>query len=75
MGAFTAKKTIYGYTAQIPYVAEQLRQAFAGEGYEVRIENTRVGREVYITKGGLFKAALGLRSALKVVLLPLSPMC
>ena len=29
-----------------------------------------MGREVYITKGGLFKAALGLRSALKVVLLP-----
>ena len=69
MGAFTTKKIIYGNTAQIPYVAEQLRQAFAGEGYEVRIENTRVGREVYITNGGLFKAALGLRSALKVVLL------
>ena len=47
------------------FTAEQLRQAFAGEGYEVRIENTRVGREVYITKGGLFKAALGLRSALR----------
>ncbi len=65
MGAFTTKKNIYGNTAQIPYVAEQLRQAFASEGYEVRIENTRVGREVYITKGGLFKAALGLRSALR----------
>ena len=70
MGAFTTKKIIYGNTAQIPFVAEQIRQAFASEGYEVRIENTRVGREVYITKGGLFKAALGLRSALKVLLLP-----
>ena len=70
MGAFTTKKIIYGNTAQIPFVAEQLRLAFASEGYEVRIENTRVGREVYITKGGLFKAALGLRSALKVLLLP-----
>lgn len=70
MGAFTTRKIIYGNTAQIPFVAEQLRLAFASEGYEARIENTRVGREVYIAKGGLFKAALGLRSALKVLLLP-----
>lgn len=46
MGAFTAKKTIYGYTAQIPYVAEQLCQSFSTEGYEVRIENTTVKRDI-----------------------------
>ena len=46
MGAVTAKKTIYGYTAQIPYVTEQLRQSFSTEGYEVRIENTTVKRDI-----------------------------
>lgn len=46
MGAVTAKKTIYGYTAQIPYVTEQLRQSFSIEGYEVRIENTTVERDI-----------------------------
>ena len=46
MGSVTAKKTIYGYTAQIPYVAEQLRQSFSTEGYEVRIENTTVKRDI-----------------------------
>lgn len=70
MSAFTTKKTLYGNVSQIPYVAEQIRQSFAAEGYEVRIENTTTGREVYITKGGLFKAAIGLRSALKVTMSP-----
>ena len=46
MGSVTAKKTIYGYAAQIPYVAEQLRQSFSTEGYEVRIENTTVERDI-----------------------------
>ena len=41
MGAFSTKKTLYGDTAKIPQVAEQIRQAFASEGYEV-IEGTVV---------------------------------
>lgn len=40
------------------------------EGFEVRIVDPNRGNEIYITKGGLFKAALGLRSALKVVMKP-----
>ena len=70
MGAFTTKKTLYGNASQIPAVAEQIRQAFATDGYEVRIENSANGQEIYITKGGFVKAALGLRSALKVTMKP-----
>ena len=70
MGAFTTKKTLYGSPSQIPAVAEQIRQAFAADGYEVRIENPANGQEIYITKGGFVKAALGLRSALKVTMKP-----
>ena len=70
MGAFTTKKTLYGNASQIPAVAEQIRQAFAADGYEVRIDNPANGQEIYITKGGFVKAALGLRSALKVTMKP-----
>ena len=56
--------------SQIPAVAEQIRQAFAADGYEVRIDNPVNGQEIYITKGGFVKAALGLRSALKVTMKP-----
>ena len=70
MGAFTTKKTLYGNATQIPSVAEKIRKAFVAEGYEVRVDNPDRGQEIYITKGGLFKAALGLRSALKVIMKP-----
>ena len=70
MGAFTTKKTLYGNPSQIPAVAEQIRQAFATDGYEVKIDNPANGQEIYITKGGFVKAALGLRSALKVTMKP-----
>lgn len=70
MGAFTTKKTLYGNASQIPAVAEQIRQAFAADGYEVRIDNPATGQEIYITKGGFVKAALGLRSSLKVTMKP-----
>ncbi|MBO7221333.1 MAG: zinc ribbon domain-containing protein [Alistipes sp.] len=70
MGAFTTKKTLYGNASQIPVVAERIRQAFATDGYEVRIDNPANGQEIYITKGGFFKAAIGLRSALKVTMKP-----
>ena len=66
MGAFTTKKTLYGNPSQIPAVAEQIRQAFVADDYEVRIDNPANDQEIYITKGGFVKAALGLRSALKV---------
>ena len=70
MGAFTTKKTLYGSPSQIPAIAEQICQSFAADGYEVRIDNLANGQEIYITKGGFVKAALGLRSALKVTMKP-----
>lgn len=70
MGTFTTRKILYGDVSQIPAIAEQIRFDFASEGYEVRIGHLDKGHEIYITKGGLFKAALGLRSALKVTMKP-----
>ena len=45
MGVFTTKKTFYGSTSQIHAIAEQIRQAFATDGYEVRIDNSANGHE------------------------------
>lgn len=70
MGAFKSKKIIYGDPSRIPYIAEEIRRSFMSEGFEVRIIDPNKGNEIYITKGGLFKAALGLRSALKVIMKP-----
>lgn len=54
----------------IPYMAEQIRQEFSAEGFEVIISDLKSGKEINITKGGLFKAVVGLRSALKVSITP-----
>lgn len=70
MGAFSTKKTLYGDTARIPQVTEQIRQAFVNEGYDVRIEELATGEKIFISKGGLFKAALGLRTALEITMKP-----
>lgn len=69
MGTFTTRKRLYGSATNIPAIAQEIRNAFAAEGYEVKIENPS-GEEIYITKGGLFKAAVGLRTALKVTMKP-----
>ena len=70
MGAFSIKKKLYGNSQNIPSIAEQIRKEFVTEGYEVRITEPSTGQEIYISKGGLFKAALGLRSALKITMKP-----
>ena len=70
MGAFSTKKTLYGDAARIPQVAEQIRQAFVNEGYEVRIEDPASGQRIFISKGGLLKAAVGARTALEITMKP-----
>jgi hypothetical protein len=70
MGAFSINKTLYRDSKNIPSIAEQIRKEFVADGYEVRIDEPTTGQEIYISKGGLFKAALGLRSALKITMKP-----
>lgn len=71
MGTF-CKKTVLSATAQqIPSIAESIRQEFVSDGYDVKVENmTSGGCDISITKGGVFKAVLGMRTALKVTLTP-----
>ena len=71
MGTFSTKKTLYGPQSLIPQIAERIQEEFQNEGYTVKAEPL-IGRgyDLSITKGGMFKAVLGMKTALKVTLLP-----
>lgn len=71
MGTFNTKQIIFGSPALIPVIADEIVKQFKNEGYEVtKQEMSTGGCDISITKGGVFKAVLGMKSALKVTLLP-----
>lgn len=71
MATFNTKKILYGSPALIPAIASHIQQEFQAEGYEVAMDAlSSGGYDISITKGGLFKAVLGMKTALKVTLLP-----
>ena len=73
MGTYNKRKLLAVSASQIPHIAEAIRKDFEIDGFEV---NTDVlmsgGRDISVTKGNLFKAVLGMRSALKITLTPQS---
>ena len=71
MATFSTKKTLYGSTSLIPTIAHRIQEEFQNEGYEVSMDAlSSGGYDISITKGGVFKAVLGMKTALKVTLLP-----
>ncbi len=71
MATYSSKKLLAASPAQIPQIAEAIRQDFVSNGFEVNIDTLMSGgRDISITKGNIFKAVLGMRSALKVTLTP-----
>lgn len=71
MATFNTQKVLYGSPALIPTIAERIKQEFEADGYDVRSDDlSSGGYDISITKGGLFKAVLGMKTALKVTLLP-----
>lgn len=71
MGTFSTKKTLYGSHSLIPQIAERIQEEFQNEGYTVKAEPlSGRGYDLSITKGGMFKGVLGMKTALKVTLLP-----
>ena len=72
MATFNTKKILYGSTSLIPTIANRIQEEFQNEGYEVAMDAlSSGGYDISITKGGVFKAVLGMKTALKVTLLPL----
>lgn len=71
MGTFSTKKILYGSTSLIPTIANRIQEEFKNEGYDVAMDAlSSGGYDISISKGGIFKAILGMKTALKVTLLP-----
>ncbi len=71
MATFSTKKILYGSISLIPTIANRIQEEFQNEGYEVAMDAlSSGGYDISITKGGVFKAVLGMKTALKVTLLP-----
>ena len=71
MGTFNTSKILYVSPAYIPAMAERLCRDFQADGYDVASDNLMSGGiEVSISKGGVFKSALGMKTALKISLTP-----
>ena len=71
MATFSTKKILYGSTSLIPTIANRIQEEFHNDGYEVAMDAlSSGGYDISITKGGIFKAVLGMKTALKVTLLP-----
>lgn len=71
MGTFNTKAILNGNPSLIPAIADRLCAAFAADGYEINRDNLyNGGVDISITKGGVFKAVLGMKTALKITLIP-----
>lgn len=52
-------------------MAKRIQEEFVADGYDVKLDAlSSGGYDISITKGGFFKAVLGMRTSLKVTLLP-----
>ena len=71
MATFNTKKILYGSPSLIPTIANCIQEQFQNDGYEVAMDAlSSGGYDISITKGGFFKAILGMKTALKITLLP-----
>ena len=71
MGTFSTHKIINADASLIPAMANKITSHFRTEGYEVDVQVSNMGtHDISLTKGGMFKAVLGLKTALKVTLKP-----
>ena len=71
MGRYNTKKLLTADVSQIGAIAEAIRDEFEKDGFEVLVDDLLSrGKDISITKGGTFKAVLGMRSALKITLIP-----
>ena len=66
---FSSKRIFMADPSFIPAVADDLVKEFEKEGFKVKKEELiSGGADISITKGGIFKAVAGLKTALKITL-------
>lgn len=68
---FSSKRVFTADPSFIPRIADELELQFKAEGYDVKKEQLiSGGAYISITKGGVFKAIAGMKTALKITLKP-----
>ena len=71
MGPFNSTKTFYAPQSIIPVIVSDITSDFTNDGYQVQSQELiSGGYDISITKGGMFKAVLGMKTALKVNITP-----
>lgn len=71
MAVFSKKQLLQASPSLIPQMAQSIRREFEVDGFDVNIDTLLSGgSDISLTKGNIFKAVLGMRSALKVKLIP-----
>lgn len=71
MGTFNTQKLLTADPSLIPAMAHEIESTFLGEGFQVHCTSTSDGgADISLSKGGTFKAVLGMKTALKVKLTP-----
>ena len=71
MGTFNTHKIISADVSLIPSMANKITDHFKREGYQSDVKVSDLGTyDISLTKGGMFKAVLGLKTALKITLKP-----
>lgn len=68
MGTFNTTKFIKTNLKNLEPVSATVAQHFTQKGYAVEVKQNPCGCFISITKGGIFKAVLGLKTALNVTL-------
>lgn len=71
MGVFESDKLLDGPVEFIPEIVKKICEVFTEDGYETCAQGTATGGfDISLHKGGIFKAVLGMKTALKVMVVP-----
>ncbi len=71
MATFSTSKVLNGDSALIPEIADRIVRDFQMEGFTAKSDSYAGGvYDISLAKGNVFKAVLGMKSALKVSLTP-----
>ena len=66
MAIYSKHLILNGHLSAIDSIATAIKEEFTAEGYDVMVEDlVSGGSDISITKGGVFKAVLGMKSAMK----------
>jgi DNA-directed RNA polymerase subunit RPC12/RpoP len=71
MAIFSTEKVLNGNPSLIPTIADRIVNEFQMQGFTAKSDSYAGGvYDISLTKGNVFKAVLGMKSALKVTLTP-----